>query len=113
MVTLSPLVSVAMVSLCLCCRCLQANVICTGMPRILLSTAHITPLILQTLAVKFVTPPMLARYPPLPQPFQVTRERIDRLLLVDVAAHYESQISASLKSSKEPFCNDVRSRPKG
>lgn len=82
------------------------------MPRILLSTAHIVPAILNALNVKFTAPSLVAPYPPLPEPFHLTVERIQRLQKVDADAHYEAQVASNLESAKESFCNDKRSRPK-
>lgn len=82
------------------------------MPRILLSTAHITPLVLTFLGVEFTPPPLVAPYPPLPEPFRVTTERVQRLQKVDPASKYDEGVKSSLESAKKSFCNDVRSRPR-
>jgi hypothetical protein len=82
------------------------------MPRILLSTAHITPLILASLGVEYTPPTLVAPYPPLPKLFHVTKERVERLQTVDVAEKYESHVKADLESAKKPFCQDVRNRPR-
>lgn len=54
-------------------------------------------------------------FPPLPQPFRVTPERVDRLVETSDAALI-AKIEANRKSCQEsaakPFCNDARSRPK-
>lgn len=81
------------------------------MPRILLSAAHIAPLVLSSAGIEFEPPALVAPYPPLPQPFHITSERIQRLQQVDAAAKYEADVKSSLESAKEPFCNDARSRP--
>lgn len=82
------------------------------MPRILLSTAHIAPRVLNALDMKFTAPSLVTPHPPLPEPFLLTVERIQRLQEVDADAHYEAQVASNLASAKEPFCNDIRSRPK-
>ncbi|KAG4426902.1 hypothetical protein IFR05_017615, partial [Cadophora sp. M221] len=53
------------------------------MPRILLSAAHIAPLILHSLGVEYTTPALVTPYPSLPRPFKVTRERVEMLKLVN------------------------------
>lgn len=83
----------------------------SGMPRILLSTAHITPSILDDLKVKYTSPSLVASYPSLPKPFVATAERISQLQKVDVAAHFKDFATDSLESAKKSFCNDTRSRP--
>lgn len=82
------------------------------MPRILLSAAHMTPAILSSLGIKFKLPALVAPYPPLPKPFHLTPERMERLQKVDAMAKYEAEVQNNLESSKEPFCNTERSRPK-
>jgi hypothetical protein len=83
-----------------------------GMPRILLSTASIAPLILDSIGMKFTPPALVATYPPLPKPFKLTMERLKRLQHVDAKAKYEAAVENDLESAKEAFCNDLRSRPK-
>ncbi|KAF9881472.1 FAD dependent oxidoreductase [Colletotrichum karsti] len=83
-----------------------------GMPRILLSTAHITPLILDSLGAKYSAPAMVAPFPPLPEPFHASAERVSSLQKVDAAAKFAEYAKSSLESAKKPFCNDERSRPK-
>ncbi|KAH8597734.1 FAD dependent oxidoreductase-domain-containing protein [Bisporella sp. PMI_857] len=83
-----------------------------GMPRILLSTAYIVPLILTSLGVESRSPALVAPYPPLPKPFHITTERIERLQKIDAKEKYEADVKSNLESAKEPFCNDRRSRPK-
>ncbi|KPM37655.1 hypothetical protein AK830_g8887 [Neonectria ditissima] len=78
-----------------------------GMPRILLSTAHITPLILDALGCTYSLPSLVGPYPPLPKPFQATAERIDSLQKVDAAAIFEVDTKDALESAQKPFCNIV------
>jgi hypothetical protein len=82
------------------------------MPRILLSAAHIAPLVLKSLGVEFTQPALVASYPDLPKPFDITLDRIETLQKVDAAAKYEAQVKTDLESAQKPFCNDARSRPK-
>lgn len=82
------------------------------MPRILLSAAHIAPLVLDSLGAKFTPPALVAPYPPLPRPFHITTERIQRLQKVDAKAKFEADVKNLLESAEEPFCNDDRSRPR-
>lgn len=79
-----------------------------GMPRILLSTAHITPLILEGLGVKWAAPGLVAAYPPLPEPFVVTEERVKAFTEADARKHYEASVSAHEASAAKPFCNEPR-----
>ncbi|USP76839.1 hypothetical protein yc1106_04113 [Curvularia clavata] len=83
-----------------------------GMPRILLSSAHLAPLVLDTIGFESSTPQLLASasYPALPQPFHVTEERIAKLQGTDpekVLQAYKEQCEAS---AKKPFCNIDRVR---
>ena len=82
------------------------------MPRILLSAAHITPLILSSLGLEFTPPALVAPYPPLPKAFHLTSDRIEQLQKLDAKAKYEAAVKDALESAKEPFCNTERSRPK-
>lgn len=78
-----------------------------GMPRILLSTAHITPLVLAAAGVAVWTPPALvAPYPPLPAPFLVTAERVAALQTADAQADYDDTVRAHEESARKPFCNE-------
>ncbi|OCF32124.1 FAD dependent oxidoreductase superfamily protein [Kwoniella heveanensis BCC8398] len=74
-----------------------------GMPRILGSTAHLAPLVLADLGVKSNTPSTATIFPPLPEPFQATEERIQRLQSVDALAKFQKEIDEGLVSSKKPF----------
>ncbi|KAF1938601.1 DAO-domain-containing protein [Clathrospora elynae] len=80
-----------------------------GMPRVLLSAAHITPLVLESLGVEYDQPPLAAPFPPLPQPFRATAERIERLQNTDTAAIAESYKQSCEESANKPFCNTARS----
>lgn len=75
-----------------------------GMPRILLSTAHVTPLILDALGFQYSAPSLVGPYPPLPKPFSATSERIDSLQKVDAAAIFEQDTTDAVESAKKPFC---------
>ncbi|CAG8105122.1 unnamed protein product [Penicillium salamii] len=80
-----------------------------GMPRILLSTAHIAPLILDDLSFTHTSPALVAPYPPLPKPFQATAERISSLQTMDSVAFFEKISKDCLESAKKPFCNKAKS----
>lgn len=84
-----------------------------GMPRILGSTAHITPLILDWLEFKNHHLPCMADvFPPLPAPFLATAERVERLVKsADVSAKVEAFRKSCQESAAKAFCNDARSRP--
>ncbi|KAK5130847.1 hypothetical protein LTR08_001619 [Meristemomyces frigidus] len=81
-----------------------------GMPRILLSAAHITPLILESLGVEFSQPVLVAPFPPLPKPFHATFERIEKLQSTSITAKGASYRESCAESAKKPFCNDERIR---
>ncbi|ORY67771.1 FAD dependent oxidoreductase-domain-containing protein [Pseudomassariella vexata] len=81
-----------------------------GMPRVLLSSAHIAPLILDSLGLEYTAPALVASYPPLPEPFHVTKERVESLQKLDAAALLEASVKLSLESAEKPFCNDARVR---
>ena len=49
-----------------------------GMPRILLCSAYLAPLILQSLGEKVEVPEHHKAYPPLPEPYKITQERLER-----------------------------------
>ena len=80
----------------------------TGMPRILLSAAHIAPLILNSLGVAYTTPDLVKPYPALPRPFEVTRERIEMLQKVDADARFEESVREAEESARKAFCNTER-----
>lgn len=76
-----------------------------GMPRILLSTAHITPLILSYLQTDMVVVPSLVTdFPSLPDPFAVTSDRLERLRGIDYIAKMAEGVESGLESAKKPFC---------
>lgn len=80
-----------------------------GMPRILLSTADLTPIILDSLGIKWTAPSLVAAYPPMPKPFAVTAERVQALQGWDAKGALEADIKASEEAAKKPFCNGPRS----
>ena len=82
-----------------------------GMPRILLSTAHIIPAVLGSLGFEHHQPALVAPYPPLPKPFVVTAERVERLQSTDLAAKAQAYRESCNESSQKPFCMDERSMP--
>lgn len=77
-----------------------------GMPRILLSTAHLTPIILNSLGVKWTAPSLVASYPPLPKPFVVTATRVEALKGADERNVYENEIKDHEESAKNTYCNE-------
>ncbi|OBT79094.1 hypothetical protein VF21_02492 [Pseudogymnoascus sp. 05NY08] len=83
-----------------------------GMPRILLSTAHVVPLILTSLGIESTPPALVAPYPALPKPFQIATDRMEKLQKINVKAKYEAEMKMNFESAKEEFCNDDRSRPR-
>jgi hypothetical protein len=79
-----------------------------GMPRILLSTAHITPLVLEYLQefgkFEITIPELVVDFPALPAPFVVTGERVANLQFVDVEAKFAEGVRSGLESAEKPFC---------
>lgn len=76
-----------------------------GMPRILLSSASLAPLVLDALGLQYSPPQLAASYPALPQPFHATEYRIAKLQDTNpekVLADYRVQCEAS---ARKPFCN--------
>lgn len=82
------------------------------MPRILLSTAYMAPLVLDALGVEYSAPSLVRAYPAMPEPFYLTTERIDALAHADPSAKFEASKQAYDESAKKPFCNDARSLPR-
>lgn len=82
-----------------------------GMPRILLSTAHLTPLVLDSLGIKWTTPALVTQYPPLPKPFVVTAKRVEMLQDYDMKAEYDEEVKANEAAAKKNFCGEARSCP--
>ncbi|KAF3763924.1 DAO-domain-containing protein [Cryphonectria parasitica EP155] len=74
-----------------------------GMPRIFLATAYLTPLVLDSLGVKWTAPSLVAPYPPLPKPFVITAERVQALKGYDMMGDYEETIKSHEKSAEKPF----------
>jgi hypothetical protein len=83
----------------------QTDAMKKGMPRTLLFTAHLALLILDFSGVDYIAPALTKGYPPLPQPYLGTPQRVEALLNVDADAYYEKAIDSNLESAKEPFCN--------
>ncbi|KAH8730277.1 FAD dependent oxidoreductase-domain-containing protein [Phaeosphaeriaceae sp. PMI808] len=79
-----------------------------GMPRVLLSAAHIAPLVLESLGIEYTQPLLAASFPPLPQPFHAHPERIERLQSTDPASMLESYRQQCAESAVKPFCNISR-----
>ena len=84
----------------------------TGMPRILLSTAHLTPLILNSLKLSYTPPKQPLPFPPLPLPFHATAERIERLQKTSPSLDDKTEVyrESCGKSAGKEFCNDERVR---
>ncbi|KAH5523074.1 hypothetical protein HBI52_057090 [Parastagonospora nodorum] len=79
-----------------------------GMPRILLSSAHIVPLVLDSVGFQHSPPHLATSYPELPQPFHATAERIERLQNTDTTALVQSFKQRCELSAKKPFCDAGR-----
>ncbi|KJX94368.1 fad dependent oxidoreductase superfamily like protein [Zymoseptoria brevis] len=76
-----------------------------GMPRILLSTAHIIPLVLESIGQEHTAPKLVENYPPLPGPFHATAERIEKLgRTVDLEAKAHAYCKQCEESAQKEFC---------
>lgn len=82
-----------------------------GMPRILLSAAHLTPIILDSLGVEWTAPSLVASYPALPEPFVVTAARVEALKGADMGSVYENEIKDHEEGAKNSYCNQPRCLP--
>lgn len=80
------------------------------MPRILLSADHVAQLVLESLAAEYSQPLLATAYPPLPQPFRTTPERIAGLQNTDFAAIVKDYRSGCAESARKSFCNISRVR---
>jgi hypothetical protein len=78
------------------------------MPRILLSTAHLVPQVLEHLAIPYSTPGLLKDVPALPTPFDLTQERLDKLKEFDLEAYFDADVQAGLASSTKSF---IKTKP--
>jgi hypothetical protein len=78
------------------------------MPRVLLSSAHIAPLILDTIGFEHEKPRLAASYPLLPKPFHVTAERVARLQDTDTDAITKSFKERCETSAKKSCCDAGR-----
>lgn len=79
------------------------------MPRIFLTASHIATLVLDALHIPHSEPTGPAKLP-VPKPFLVTQERLDRLQSTDVAAMEAAFAAKCKESSVKPFCNGPRSQ---
>ena len=81
------------------------------MPRILGSTAHITPLLLEYLGTEHKMPSMADVFPPLPTPFHATPERVERLVrTADLEAKLKAYRERCAESAAKPFCHTERTK---
>jgi hypothetical protein len=74
------------------------------MPRILLTTANLAPLVLDQLGIKHHEPASLANAPPLPEPFKL----IEELKKVNVAKLKSDSRAASLRGAKLEVCQKFK-----
>lgn len=91
-------------------RSLRVKLTVSGMPRILLSTAHIVPEVLDSLGFDHKQPALAAPYPPLPKPFLVTEDRVNRLQGTDLTEKAQAYRDRCKESSQKPFCQGERSK---
>lgn len=78
------------------------------MPRILGSTAHLVPLVLESTGVEYTIPEIASTFPVLPAPFLVTAERVQRLRELDVEVKVEAHRRMCGESAKKEFCGGER-----
>lgn len=80
-----------------------------GMPRILLSTAHLVPLALAELGIEHAAPVLVKEFPSLPKPFEASEERVERLVkTADVSAKVEAFRMRCEESAGKDFCKKWR-----
>ena len=79
-----------------------------GMPRILLTAAHIVPIVIDSIGFQHSQPHLAAAYPPLPKPFHATAERVARLQATDLAELAREFAERCNASAKKPFSNIPR-----
>lgn len=82
------------------------------MPRILLSTSSVSTFVLDSLGIEHSESSGAAQLP-LPKPFLVTQERVDRLQSTDVEGIRTNLTAKCQASSVKSFCNIERSRAPG
>jgi hypothetical protein len=77
------------------------------MPRILLSTAHLVPLVLASIDQEHTAPALVEHYPPLPKPFTVTEERMQKVKeSVDLKKEMELYVGRNRQSAEKTFCRE-------
>lgn len=81
-----------------------------GMPRILLSAAHVASLVMRSLGEEHSTQSMATEYPDLPTPFVITTERITRLQKIDVHATMEARVKLDAIAAKACFRGSVETK---
>ncbi|CAE7021657.1 hypothetical protein CFE70_003035 [Pyrenophora teres f. teres 0-1] len=79
-----------------------------GMPRILLTAAHIAPIVIESIGFEHSQPHLAASYPPLPKPFHVTAERVARLQDTNLEAMAKDFAERCNASARKPFANTPR-----
>lgn len=70
------------------------------MPRILLSTAYIVPQVLESLGIEYTA----KDFPPIPPPFRITTERMEKLKGIDLDEYFQNQVEDSKASAPKVFC---------
>ena len=73
------------------------------MPRILLSSAHIAPLVLASLGVTVTTPSIATDFPPLPEPFKITTARLAKLHDRNLAKLKEKAVEVAKEEVNAPL----------
>lgn len=86
------------------------GLISKGMPRILLASAHIAPLVLDAIGFEHTQPRLAAPYPALPEPFRVTGDRIDKLRAENKWEETVKSFNAKCEASATKPCCDAGRR---
>lgn len=80
------------------------GLISKGMPRILLASAHIAPLVLDAIGFQHTPPRLAAPYPALPEPFRVTKDRINMLRAENKWEEKVKSFNTSCEASATKSC---------
>ncbi|XP_014550225.1 hypothetical protein COCVIDRAFT_43181 [Bipolaris victoriae FI3] len=81
-----------------------------GMPRVLLASAHVAPLVLDAIGFQHTPPHLAAPYPALPEPFRVTKDRINMLLAENKWEEKVKSFNTSCEASATKSCCDAGRR---
>jgi len=74
-----------------------------GMPRILLSTAHLVPSILDAVGLDHQVPRIIEGTPPLPAPYVLNPERLLAVKAESVGAYFQRNMEDAMRSAAKDF----------